>query len=532
MFGAELAAGASQAELWRGRGRRAGPAARRAGAAEPAAARRQRATRCRGATGRAFEIEVELLLDWYWPALKGAPAPPSVRAEFLALWAPVLDRLLALPGGWFLRDYHSPNLIWLPRARRASPGSASSTSRTRSTSTPPSTWSRCCRMRASTCRRSWRRELFAHYCAEVAAREPAFDRAAFAAAYADFGAQRNTRLLGLWVRLLKRDGKPQYLQHIPRTWGYLERNLRAPALGAAGGVVRPALPGSLRSGKPAGLRTEEGDRGDGRHVDNGDGAGRRARHAHGARQQQRCPSRWCSCSGKALIDHVLDRLAEAGIERAVVNVHHKADLIEQHLKRAARRRASRSPTSAAALLDTGGGVKKALPRLGAGRLPDPQRRLGVDRGRGLQPGAPDAAAWDDARMDCLLMLALASAQPRLSGPRRLRARERRAHPPPQRVEQEMVPFAFTGVSIAHPRLFEGSPEGAFSLNVVWSRAIAAGRAYGMRMDGMWMHVGTPAALARSRAVPERRCSRSESRRGQRLRTAQPHLHGSAGHGRS
>ena len=62
----------------------------------------------------AFEIEIELLLDWYWPALKGEPVPQTVRAEFRALWAPVLDRLLALPGGWFLRDYHSPNLIWLP----------------------------------------------------------------------------------------------------------------------------------------------------------------------------------------------------------------------------------------------------------------------------------------------------------------------------------------------------------------------------------------------------------------------------------
>ena len=65
------------------------------------------------------------------------------------------------------------------------------------------------------------------------------------------------------------------------------------------------------------------------------------------------------------------------------------------------------------------------------------------------------------------------------------------------VEQEMVPFAFTGVSLAHPRLFEGSPEGAFSLNAVWDTAIAAGRAYGMRMEGTWMHVGSPDALAQA-----------------------------------
>ena len=66
-----------------------------------------------------------------------------------------------------------------------------------------------------------------------------------------------------------------------------------------------------------------------------------------------------------------------------------------------------------------------------------------------------------------------------------------------RVEQEMVPFAFTGVSVAHPRLFDGSPDGAFSLNAVWNKAIAAGRAYGMRMEGTWMHVGSPDALAQA-----------------------------------
>ncbi len=196
--------------------------------------------------------------------------------------------------------------------------------------------------------------------------------------------------------------------------------------------------------------------------------------------------------GKALLDHVLDRLAAAGIARAVVNVHHKADLIEQHL---AGRRVPRIEFSdeRAALLDTGGGVKKALPKLGAGAFLVHNADSVWIEGVGSNL-ARLAAAWDDAAMDCLLMLALASSshgyQGRgdfaLASDGRIRRR---------RVEQEMVPFAFTGVSIAHPRLFDGSPEGAFSLNKVWSRAIEAGRAYGVRMDGVWMHVGTPAALA-------------------------------------
>ena len=177
----------------------------------------------------AFEIEIELLLDWYWPALKGEPVPQDVRAEFIALWAPVLDRLLGaarrlvparlplaqpdlaarargprqgrhhrLPGRAQRALRLRPGLAAAGRARRraggAGGGAASPTTVPRS----------------------------------QGASRPSI-AAAFAAAYADFGAQRNTRLLGLLARLLKRDGKPQYLQHIPRTWGYLARNLRAPA---------------------------------------------------------------------------------------------------------------------------------------------------------------------------------------------------------------------------------------------------------------------------------------------------------------
>jgi MurNAc alpha-1-phosphate uridylyltransferase len=196
--------------------------------------------------------------------------------------------------------------------------------------------------------------------------------------------------------------------------------------------------------------------------------------------------------GKALLDRVLDRLVAAGIERAVVNVHHKADLVEQHL---AARGAPRIEFSdeRAALLDTGGGVKKALPKLGAGAFLIHNADSVWIEGVGSNL-ARLAAAWDDAAMDCLLMLAPASTSHGYQGRGDFAlasdGRIRR-----KRVEQEMVPFAFTGVSIAHPRLFDGSPQGAFSLNKVWNRAIEAGRAYGVRMDGVWMHVGTPAALA-------------------------------------
>ena len=198
--------------------------------------------------------------------------------------------------------------------------------------------------------------------------------------------------------------------------------------------------------------------------------------------------------GKALIDQVLDRHVEAGVTRVVVNVHHKANLIEQHLK--ARRRPSiEISDEREKLLDTGGGVRKALPRLGDGPFLIHNadsvwiEGVGSNLARLIQ-------AWDDARMDCLMMLALASHSLGYHG-RGDFAFESDGRIRRRRMEQELVPFAFTGVSLAHPRLFEGSPEGAFSLNLAWDRAIAAGRAYGIRMEGTWMHVGTPDALAQA-----------------------------------
>ena len=195
--------------------------------------------------------------------------------------------------------------------------------------------------------------------------------------------------------------------------------------------------------------------------------------------------------GKALIDHVLDRLVDAGIERVVVNVHHKADLIERHLQ-ARRAPAIEISDERAILLDTGGGVKKALPGLGAGPFLIHNADSVWIEGVGANL-ARLAEAWADERMDCLLLLALASTSHGYQG-RGDFALESDGKIRRRKAEQELVPFAFTGVSIAHPRLFDMSPDGPFSLNLVWSRAIAAGRAYGVRMDGVWMHVGTPDAL--------------------------------------
>ena len=202
------------------------------------------------------------------------------------------------------------------------------------------------------------------------------------------------------------------------------------------------------------------------------------------------PKPMVNLAGKPLIDHVLDRLSETGITRAIVNVHYCADVLEAHL---ARRTSPEILISDERdeLLDTGGGVNKALPLIGDAPFllhnSDTTWIEGV--GRNLDRLIEN---WDPERMDSLLLVALASHSLGYHGlgdfslsPVGLLER---------RGERDVTPFVFTGVSIAHPRLFEGAPDGPFSINSLWDAAITRGRLYGIRLDGWWMHIGTPEAL--------------------------------------
>ena len=179
----------------------------------------------------ALEIELDLILDWYWPAMTGVEAPADMRAEFRALWSPVLDRMRAEPPGIFLRDFHSPNLFWRPE--RTGTDRVGLIDFQDALAEP---WAYDLASILQDARVdvpiALERREFARYAAAMQSIDPGFDADRFAAIYAAFGAQRNTRLIGLWVRLLKRDGKAGYLQHMPRTWDYLRRNLAHPSLAA------------------------------------------------------------------------------------------------------------------------------------------------------------------------------------------------------------------------------------------------------------------------------------------------------------
>jgi N-acetylmuramate 1-kinase len=173
-------------------------------------------------------IETALLPEWYWPEVHGGPMPADLRAEYEALWQPVIDLLLQAPKGWILRDVHSPNLLWLPeRTGLARVGVIDFQDAI------AGPWAHDVMSLLQDARvdvaADLEAELIARYCRQMSDMA-AFDKALFEATYAAYGALRATRLLGLFVRLRRRDGKPDYLQHIPRNWRYLERNLRHPAL--------------------------------------------------------------------------------------------------------------------------------------------------------------------------------------------------------------------------------------------------------------------------------------------------------------
>ncbi|MEL7543219.1 MAG: nucleotidyltransferase family protein [Pseudomonadota bacterium] len=208
---------------------------------------------------------------------------------------------------------------------------------------------------------------------------------------------------------------------------------------------------------------------------------------------QKRPKPLVEIAGKALIDHVLDRLVAAGVSRAVVNVHYLADMMDAHL---AGRVVPEIIVSdeRAVRLETGGGVRKAIVHFSGtpffihnsdaiwreDDFADPSGALG-----GL------SNFFDASRMDTAFLLAPVARTLGYDGKGDFDLSED-GHV--TRGGYGGAAYVFAGASIAHPRLFDGTAVEAFSLNRVWDKAIAAGRAYGVVLDGLWMHVGTPEAV--------------------------------------
>ena len=206
---------------------------------------------------------------------------------------------------------------------------------------------------------------------------------------------------------------------------------------------------------------------------------------------ERRPKPLLEVAGRALIDHVLDRLAEAGVSRAVVNVHYLGDQIARHLQSRAQPRVVLSEEREL-LLGTGGGVVRALPHLGSA----PFFHMNSDSIwiEGPRPNLVRLAeAFDPATMDALLLVAPSAGSIGYGGrgdftmtaDGRLTARN----------EREIAPFVYAGAAILTPALFRDAPVGPFPLTTLCARAERRGRLHGLRLEGVWMHVGTPDAIA-------------------------------------
>ena len=201
-------------------------------------------------------------------------------------------------------------------------------------------------------------------------------------------------------------------------------------------------------------------------------------------------------AGKPLLDHVLDRLKDAGVRQAVVNVHYLGEQIIAHTA------ARTAPTVVISdergeLLDTGGGVVKAMPLLGG----EPFFHINSDTIwiDGVRPNLTRLAEhFDAAAMDALLLLAPTAGSIGYDGrgdftmtPDGQLARRR---------EAQVAPFVYAGAALLSPALFRDAPAGAFALTTLFDRAAESGRLHGLRLDGVWMHVGTPEAVAAAEAA--------------------------------
>jgi MurNAc alpha-1-phosphate uridylyltransferase len=209
------------------------------------------------------------------------------------------------------------------------------------------------------------------------------------------------------------------------------------------------------------------------------------------------PKPLITVAGKALLDHVLERLRAAGVQKVVVNVHYLADALEAHLSSRAHGVDVIISDERSLLLETGGGLVKAAP------LIDCDPFLAVNSDNLWIDGPADtlkllASQWDDERMDALLLLVpLARAENHngigdfhMERSGRVRRREK----------SHVAPFVFTGVQMVSKRLLRDAPEGPFSTNILWNRAIEEGRCFGAVHQGLWFDVGTPTSIPLTEAA--------------------------------
>lgn len=425
--------------------------------------------------------EVSLLTDWYLPALHKAPVAAGERREFHNLWRDVIRHLDTKNPVLVLRDYHADNLMWLADrdglARvgmldyqdavigHAAYDLVSLLQDARRDVSP-----------------ALEAAMIDRYLAASAQAGRRFDEAAFRTSYGILGAQRNIKIIGIFMRLCVRDGKAAYLDMIPRVWALLERDLAIPELAGIARWLDRFVASAVRSATPkAGHRFDLPDNA----MVLAAGLGLRMRPL-----TDNLPKPLLEVGGRTMLDRILDHAADAGVARAVVNIHYCPEAMAVHLGRRRPPPAIILSDETKMLLDSGGGVAKVLGILGSPPFYILNSDMIWEDDRFDTLGRL-AGAFDEDAMDALLLLVPVAGAIgydgkgdfHLGSDGRLQRRGSAA----------ASDYMFGGIQLVHPRLFSDCPAGAFSLNLLFDKAIAAGRLFGLVHEGGWRHVGTPDA---------------------------------------
>lgn len=467
----------------------------------------------------ALRQEARLFVEWYLPAATGAEANDAVKAAFDGALKAVCDetgadRFRDDDARLTLRDYHTENLLWLPKraglrrvglldyqdalAGHAAYDLASLLEDARFDVSP-----------------ALAAAMTTRYCDGAGLQGPARER--FQARYAALAVQRNLKILGIFCRLWRRDGKPRYVELLPRVWRYLQRDLAHSALeplrewlAQHAPAPEPAVLDRILTKPATSMADLQFDVEPGAPVEKTIDTAMVLAAGLGTRMRpltEKTPKPLIEAGGRSLLERSLDLAAEAGVRRAVANAHHLADQIHAfaggwNYKGAAPK--LEVSDESALLLETGGGVRKALPLL------DREAFLVLNSDNlfsGAEPLRALTRAWDPERMDALLLLApidRALGYTR-QGDFSLDPDGRLV----RRLVRPQAPLVFTGAQIIKQSAFAETPEGPFSLNLVWDQLIESGRAYGALHLGEWCDVGSltglrcaEAMLAREQLVDE------------------------------
>lgn len=416
----------------------------------------------------------DLALGFYAPC-GGRPTGRAAFARLRDLLGDALAETAADRPVLSLRDYHAENLLWLPdRTGVARVGLLDF--QDAFAGHPAYDLVSLLEDARRDVSPALRDAMLAHYAARSGG-----DAASLSAAFAALGAQRNLRILGVFARLSGPLGKPRYAGFIPRVWRYLQNDLAHPALAPLAEFLADVLP------EPTAQRLQTLCR---RSTDSQPAAAMVFAAGLGTRMRpltEHKPKPLIEVATATLLDRALDLAAEAQVPRRVVNTHYLGDQIAAHL--AARPDIAISHESPR-VLETGGGLKRALPLLGSG----PVFTLNTDAiWTGPNPFRQLAEVWDPARMDALLLLVAPGAARGHGGEGDfLVAADGRLSRGPGGI--------YTGAQILNPAGLAEIADPVFSLNRLWDRMLARGRLFGTWHRGGWCDVGRPESIALAEAL--------------------------------